>query len=143
MDRATLGVTIDELARRTGLTTRTIRAHQTAGLLPAPRLRGRTAYYQEHHAERLAAITRLQTRGWSRAAIGQALDAWDAGRTLADLLGLPPPGAPADAFGVKNRWVTPVADAKAVPASDWADELFATYVAPTEPGAFLPSPLSN
>ncbi|MBA2325629.1 MAG: MerR family transcriptional regulator, partial [Actinobacteria bacterium] len=60
MRRATLGVPIDELARRTGVTVRTIRAHQTAGLLPPPRVRGRTAYYGEEHARRLTAITRLQ-----------------------------------------------------------------------------------
>jgi DNA-binding transcriptional MerR regulator len=126
MNRASLGVTIDELARRTGLTSRTIRAHQTAGLLPPPRRRGRTAYYRDQHAERLAAITRLQARGWSRAAIREALAAWDAGRGLDQVLGL--------------RSVTPRTPG---PSGDWADELFATYVAPTAPGALLPSPLSN
>jgi DNA-binding transcriptional MerR regulator len=125
VNRANFEATIDELARRTGLTTRTIRAHQTAGLLPPPRRRGRTAYYGDEHTERLAAITRLQARGWSRAAIRDALAACDAGRPLADLLGLPP-GPPAVAR-----------------PSDWVDELFAAYVVPAEAAALLPAPLSN
>ncbi|MGQ0805727.1 MAG: MerR family transcriptional regulator [Actinomycetota bacterium] len=129
MIRATLGPSsgwpIDELARRTGVTARTIRAHQTAGLLPPPRVRGRTAYYGEEHARRLTAITRLQARGWSRAAIREALEAWDGGRGLGDLLGLRGTGASATTPG------------------DWADELFAGYVAPAAPRSLLPPPLSN
>jgi DNA-binding transcriptional MerR regulator len=129
MIRATLGPPsgwpIDELARRSGVTARTIRAHQTAGLLPPPRVRGRTAYYGEEHARRLTAITRLQARGWSRAAIREALEAWDAGRSLGTLLGLPAAGAPT------------------APTGDWAEELFAGYVAPAAPRSLLPPPLSN
>jgi DNA-binding transcriptional MerR regulator len=126
MNRARLGLTIDELARGSGLTARTIRAHQTAGLLPPPVVSGRTAYYGEEHVRRLSTICRLQARGWSRAAIREALGAWDAGRGLDQLLGL--------------RSVTP---RRSGLPGDWADELFATYVAPTAPGALLPSPLSN
>ena len=37
--------TVDQLALVSGLTTRNIRAHQTRGLLPPPRVRGRTGYY--------------------------------------------------------------------------------------------------
>ncbi len=125
MIRATLGVPIDELARRTGVTARTIRAHQTAGLLPAPHIRGRTAYYGEEHARRLAAITHLQARGWSRAAIRDALDAWETRRSVGDLVGLRPTDAPP------------------APPGDWADELFAGYVAPAAPRSLLPPPLSN
>jgi len=36
-------MTIGELARRTGMTIRNIRAHQTRGLLPPPEVQGRTA----------------------------------------------------------------------------------------------------
>ena len=35
-------LTIDELAQRTGLTTRNIRAYQSRGLLPPPEVRVRT-----------------------------------------------------------------------------------------------------
>ena len=38
-------LTIDELARRTGMTVRNIRAHQSRGLLPPPEVRGRTGFY--------------------------------------------------------------------------------------------------
>ncbi len=38
-------MTIRELAERTGMTVRNIRAHQTRGLLPPPVVRGRTGYY--------------------------------------------------------------------------------------------------
>jgi DNA-binding transcriptional MerR regulator len=81
-------LTIDQLARRTGSTTRNIRAHQTAGLLPAPRLDGRTARYDATHLERLRAIERLQDQGFSLAAIRALFDAFDDGRSLDDVLGL-------------------------------------------------------
>ncbi|MFN8162573.1 MAG: MerR family transcriptional regulator [Solirubrobacterales bacterium] len=42
-------MTIGELARRTGMTIRNIRAHQTRGLLPPPEVHGRTGYYNEEH----------------------------------------------------------------------------------------------
>ena len=35
-------MTIDELARATGMTVRNIRAHQSRGLLPPPEVRART-----------------------------------------------------------------------------------------------------
>ncbi len=37
-------MTIDELARETGMTVRNIRAHQSRGLLPPPEVRARTGY---------------------------------------------------------------------------------------------------
>jgi DNA-binding transcriptional MerR regulator len=125
MMRASLSLPIDELARCSGVTARTIRAHQTAGLLPPPLVRGRTAYYGEEHAQRLTTITRLQARGWSRAAIREALDAWGEGRSLGDLLGMHATGA------------------EAAPPGDWAEELFAGYVAPAAPRSLLPPPIAN
>ena len=38
-------LTIDQLAQRTGMTVRNIRAHQSRGLLPPPAVRARTGYY--------------------------------------------------------------------------------------------------
>lgn len=58
-------ITIDELARRARMSSRNVRAHQTRGLLPKAALRGRTAYYDERHLDRLAAIQRLQAEGAS------------------------------------------------------------------------------
>ena len=46
-------MTIRELAKRTGMTIRNIRAHQTRGLLPPPEVQGRTGYYNEDHIARI------------------------------------------------------------------------------------------
>lgn len=81
------GMTIDELARRAGVTTRTIRNHQTAGLLPPPRLVGRVGYYDDGHLGRLRLIAQLQEQGYSLAGIAGLLEAWERGRSLADVLG--------------------------------------------------------
>jgi DNA-binding transcriptional MerR regulator len=80
---------IDELARRCGTTVRTIREYQTLGLLPAPGKAGRVATYDARHVGRLETIGRLQARGYSLAAIGDLLSAWQAGSTLPSVLGLP------------------------------------------------------
>ena len=81
------GMTIDELARRAGVTTRTIRNHQTAGLLPSPTLVGRTGHYGEGHLARLRLIAQLQEQGYSLAGIGSLLKARQAGHSLTDVLG--------------------------------------------------------
>ncbi len=81
------GMTIDELARESGATSRNIRAYQTRGLLPPPRMEGRVGYYDEGHLARLKYIDNLQERGFSLAAIQCLLDAWEEGRGLNDVLG--------------------------------------------------------
>jgi DNA-binding transcriptional MerR regulator len=68
-------LTIDELARRTGMTARNIRAHQTRGLLPAPQLDGRTGYYDDEHISRLELIKDMQAAGFNLGAIKRLLDA--------------------------------------------------------------------
>lgn len=80
-------MTIDELARRSGVTTRNIRAHQTRGLLPPPQMSGRVGYYDAGHLARLRYVASLQARGFSLAAIQCLLEAWDEGRELTDVLG--------------------------------------------------------
>lgn len=80
-------MTIDELARRAGTTTRNVRAHQTRGLLPPPRMVGRVGHYGSDHLVRLAYIDRLQHRGFSLAAIRDLLKGWDEGRSLTEVLG--------------------------------------------------------
>jgi DNA-binding transcriptional MerR regulator len=81
------GMTIDELSRRSGVTSRNIRAYQTRGLLPPPRVEGRVGYYDEAHLARLRYVSSLQDRGFSLAAIQCLLDAWEEGRGLTDVLG--------------------------------------------------------
>lgn len=81
------GMTIDELAQRAGCTTRTVRNHQTAGLLPPPALVGRVGRYDEGHLGRLRLISQLQEQGYSLAGIAGLLEAWESGRSLGDVLG--------------------------------------------------------
>src|SRR5213083_3560817 len=68
------GVTIDELARETGMTVRNIRAHQSRGLVPPPEVRGRTGYYGEEHLARIELIKELQGDGFNLEAIRRLLE---------------------------------------------------------------------
>ena len=68
-------MTIDQLAHRTGMTARNIRAHQTRGLLPAPELEGRTGFYGAEHVARLELIKDMQASGFNLGAIKRLLDA--------------------------------------------------------------------
>ncbi len=81
---------MDQLARRTGTTTRNVRAFQTLGLLPRPTLRGRTGLYGPEHRDRLRAILRLQQAGFSLGALRALFTAWEEGLTLEEVLSLPP-----------------------------------------------------
>ena len=67
-------LTIDELAQRTGMTVRNIRAHQSRGLLPPPEVRGRTGYYGTEHLARVELIKELQADGFHLDAIRKLLD---------------------------------------------------------------------
>jgi DNA-binding transcriptional MerR regulator len=74
-DRGTGELTIDELARETGMTVRNIRAHQSRGLLPPPEVRARTGYYGPEHAARLRLIQDLQAEGFNLKAIERLIAA--------------------------------------------------------------------
>jgi DNA-binding transcriptional MerR regulator len=67
-------LTIDELARETGMTVRNLRAHQSRGLLQPPEVRGRTGYYGPEHLARVELIKELQTEGFNLEAIRKLLD---------------------------------------------------------------------
>jgi DNA-binding transcriptional MerR regulator len=67
-------LTIDELARKIGMTVRNIRAHQSRGLLPPPELRGRTGIYGAEHVDRLKLIQELQDEGFNLDLIKRLLD---------------------------------------------------------------------
>lgn len=69
MPKATDELTIDELARRVGMTVRNVRAHQSRGLLPPPEIRGRTGYYGPEHVARLEFIKDLQAEGFNLGSI--------------------------------------------------------------------------
>jgi DNA-binding transcriptional MerR regulator len=70
-------LTIDQLARATGMTVRNIRAHQSRGLLPPPEVRARTGYYGPEHVARLELIQELQANGYNLAAIKHLLEQAD------------------------------------------------------------------
>lgn len=67
-------LTIDQLAQRTGMTVRNIRAHQARGLLPPPEVRGRTGYYGPDHLARIELIRELQADGYNLDLIRKLLE---------------------------------------------------------------------
>jgi DNA-binding transcriptional MerR regulator len=67
-------LTIDELARRVGMTVRNVRAHQSRGLLPPPEVRGRTGIYGAEHVARLELIRTLQDDGFNLESIRRLLE---------------------------------------------------------------------
>jgi DNA-binding transcriptional MerR regulator len=70
-------LTIRELAERTGMTVRNIRAHQTRGLLPPPVVRGRTGYYGQEHLARIELTREMQADGLNLEAIRRVLESSD------------------------------------------------------------------
>lgn len=68
-DQLPLELTIDELARTVGMTVRNVRAYASRGLMPAPRLVGRTGYYGEEHVSRLTLVRELLNEGYTLAAV--------------------------------------------------------------------------
>lgn len=80
-------MTIDELSRRSGTTSRNIRAYQERGLLPPPTVIGRVGYYSEGHLARLKHIAELSDRGFSLASIRELFRAWEHGYGLDEVLG--------------------------------------------------------
>lgn len=73
MNAAHPEMTIDQLAASVDMTVRNVRAYAGRGLIPAPRLVGRTGYYGAEHASRLRLIRDLLDRGYTLAAIEKAL----------------------------------------------------------------------
>ncbi|MEV7395720.1 MerR family transcriptional regulator [Aeromicrobium sp. NPDC092404] len=65
--------TVDELASRAQMTVRNVRAYAGRGLIEAPRLEGRTGYYNHEHLQRLQLIRQLIERGFTLAAIEKAI----------------------------------------------------------------------
>src|SRR3954447_5790804 len=77
-------MTIDELARATGMTVRNIRAHQSRGLVPPPEVRGRTGYYGPQHVARIELIRELQGEGFNLSSIGRLVES--AGESSTEIL---------------------------------------------------------
>jgi DNA-binding transcriptional MerR regulator len=64
---------LEELAKRAGVSARTIRYYVQRGLLPAPEFHGRDTTYNDLHLSRLKAIRKLQERFLPLDAIEQEL----------------------------------------------------------------------
>lgn len=82
--------TIDELAARASMTVRNVRAYAGRGLIGAPRLAGRTGYYNNQHLTQLQLIRTFLDHGYTLTAIEQSMlnnPAANAGHVL-DLLAL-------------------------------------------------------
>lgn len=79
------GLTIDALAARVGMTVRNVRAYASRGLLPPPRLRGRTGLYDDEHLARLTLIQQMLAEGYTLAAVERVLANAPQGVTAAGL----------------------------------------------------------
>jgi DNA-binding transcriptional MerR regulator len=66
-------LTVDELAARVGVTVRNLRAYSARGLLPPPRMVGRTGYYGREHVARLMLVREMLAEGYSLAMIERTL----------------------------------------------------------------------
>lgn len=89
-------LTINDLAQQAGMTVRTLRDYNERGLLPPPKMKGRTGFYGEEHLNRIRIVERLLERGITLNGVRGLLEAWDRGEDLADVLGVaatttPPP----------------------------------------------------
>lgn len=121
MAEAVAELTIDALARETGMTVRNIRAHQSRGLLPPPEVRARTGYYGPEHVARLRLIQELQGNGYNLAAIkdlvertsGSSQDALDFARAILTPFEDERPEV-IDAVELAERFAGPEGDPKAL-----------------------------
>lgn len=82
---------MEELARRAGITVRTLRFYRERKLIPPPRREGRIAWYDDHHLARLRTITALLERGHTLNGIAELAEAFDHGRDVGELLGMDTP----------------------------------------------------
>ncbi len=81
--------TIDQLAAKTNVPSRTIRFYQAKGVLAPPKRRGRVAFYDDSHATRLKVVSELQDKGLRLRAIRDLILTPDAdSETIQQWLGL-------------------------------------------------------
>ena len=72
-DESDRELTVDELAGRVGVTVRNVRAYSARGLLPPPRMVGRTGYYGREHVARLLLVREMLAEGYSLAMIERTI----------------------------------------------------------------------
>src|SRR5215475_9263448 len=78
-------LTVDQLAARVGMTVRNVRAYAGRGLIPPPRLVGRTGYYGRDHIARLTLARQLLDKGYTLAAVERMLEDLPDGPMALDL----------------------------------------------------------
>jgi DNA-binding transcriptional MerR regulator len=78
-------LTVDELAARVGVTVRNLRAYAARGLLPPPRMVGRTGFYGRQHVARLLLVREMLAEGYSLAMIERTLASAPANASTATL----------------------------------------------------------
>jgi DNA-binding transcriptional MerR regulator len=110
-------LTIDQLAQRTGMTVRNIRAHQSRGLLPPPVVVARTGYYDDEHLARIKLIQEMQAEGFNLKAIERLIEGSS--------------GAVEEALGFKRAVLTPFGDEE--PEYITLQELDQRLLGPVEP----------
>ena len=67
-------LTVGQLADAVGMTVRNVRAYAARGLLPPPRLVGRTGRYGPQHVARLALVREMLAEGYTLGAIERSLE---------------------------------------------------------------------
>jgi DNA-binding transcriptional MerR regulator len=78
---------IDDLGKRAGVPTRTIRYYTQQGLLHPPRLQGRVGFYDERHLDRLRLIKELQEKRFlPLSVIKSVIRHFEAGENLETML---------------------------------------------------------
>lgn len=78
MTERTVGLSIGELAKRTGSKVQTIRYYEQVGLMPQPgRTSGNQRFYAKAHVDRLAFIRHSRELGFPLGAIRELLDLGD------------------------------------------------------------------
>ncbi|MEV6391248.1 MerR family transcriptional regulator [Nocardia xishanensis] len=103
-------LTISDLAERSGMTVRTLRDYNERGLLPPPKMKGRTGFYGEEHLNRIQIVERLLERGITLNGVRRLLEAWDRGEDLADVLGVATTPTPPPPQGTTPGALVPAAD---------------------------------
>ena len=81
-------LTIEELAQKAHTTVRNIRVYQDRGLLRPPQRKGRLGLYGPEHLHRLQLVLRMLRRGYPLAVIRELVEAWEAQRDIASVLGV-------------------------------------------------------
>ena len=66
-------LTVDQLAALVGVTVRNVRPYAARGLLPPPRLVGRTGYYGREHVARLRLVREMLAEGYPLSMIERTL----------------------------------------------------------------------